>query len=406
MSHPYDLTVIGAGIVGLATAYAIANRYPRLKIAVLEKENDVAKHQTGNNSGVLHAGIYYKPGSLKAKMCVQGKAKMEAFCEENNIEYLHVGKLIVAVDDSELPRLHSLYERGIANGVPGMRVLSQAEMHEIEPYAGGIAAVHSPYTGIVNFRAVSHALRDQLKLRGCDVQFMNKVEKISQPQSDNLTVVTSKYEVETRHLINCGGLYADTIAQMMNLASDIRVIPFRGEYFFLKKEKFDLVRGLIYPVPDPAFPFLGVHFTRVIRDAGLGVEAGPNAVFAFAREGYRFGKINLAELSNAISFIGFQRLAVKHWRMGLAEMRRSLSKALFVKSLQRMIPSIQSDDLEPGGAGVRAMAIHKNGDLVDDFYFVGTKNALHVLNAPSPAATASLTIGEYITEKAGELFGL
>jgi L-2-hydroxyglutarate oxidase len=398
-----DLTIVGAGIIGLATAYAVSQRFPHLKVTILEKEPDVAQHQTGNNSGVLHAGIYYKPGTLRAKLCVQGVRQMTDFCDTHGIEYQRCGKLIVAVTEDELPRLKTLLERGIANGVQGLRQMNQAELHEIEPFAAGIAAIHSPNTGIVNYKAVSRKLRDLLHERGIEVQLTQKVISISHRQN-LLNVITSNFELQSKHLINCGGLYADSIGNMMGVTSEIRIIPFRGEYFLIRKEKHNMVRGLIYPVPDPSFPFLGVHFTRVIRDDGIGVEAGPNAVFAFAREGYRFSKINLSETADALGFVGFRRLAAKYWRTGLNEMRRSLSKPLFVKSLQRMMPSIQANDLVPGGAGVRAMAIHRSGEIVDDFYIVDSPKALHVLNAPSPAATASFAIGEYIAQQAANLF--
>ncbi|MBU6362347.1 MAG: L-2-hydroxyglutarate oxidase [Chloroflexi bacterium] len=398
-----DLTIVGAGIIGLATAYAVSQRFPHLKVTILEKEPDVAQHQTGNNSGVLHAGIYYKPGTLRAKLCVQGVRQMTDFCDTHGIEYQRCGKLIVAVTEDELPRLKTLLERGIANGVQGLRQMNQAELHEIEPFAAGIAAIHSPNTGIVNYKAVSRKLRDLLHERGIEVQLTQKVISISHRQN-LLNVITSNFELQNKHLINCGGLYADSIGNMMGVTSEIRIIPFRGEYFLIRKEKHNMVRGLIYPVPDPSFPFLGVHFTRVIRDDGIGVEAGPNAVFAFAREGYRFSKINLSETADALGFVGFRRLAAKYWRTGLNEMRRSLSKPLFVKSLQRMMPSIQANDLVPGGAGVRAMAIHRSGEMVDDFYIVDSPKALHVLNAPSPAATASFAIGEYIAQQAANLF--
>lgn len=398
-----DLTIVGAGIIGLATAYAVSQRFPHLKVTILEKEPDVAQHQTGNNSGVLHAGIYYKPGTLRAKLCVQGVRQMTDFCDTHGIEYQRCGKLIVAVTEDELPRLKTLLERGIANGVQGLRQMNQAELHEIEPFAAGIAAIHSPNTGIVNYKAVSRKLRDLLHERGIEVQLTQKVILISHRQN-LLNVITSNFELQSKHLINCGGLYADSIGNMMGVTAEIRIIPFRGEYFLIRKEKHNMVRGLIYPVPDPSFPFLGVHFTRVIRDDGIGVEAGPNAVFAFAREGYRFSKINLSETADALGFVGFRRLAAKYWRTGLNEMRRSLSKPLFVKSLQRMMPSIQANDLVPGGAGVRAMAIHRSGEMVDDFYIVDSPKALHVLNAPSPAATASFAIGEYIAQQAANLF--
>ena len=397
-----DLTIVGAGIIGLATAYSLTQRFPSRSIVILEKEADVARHQTGNNSGVLHAGLYYKPGSLRATLCGVGKQRMQAFCAEHGIAFELCGKVIVAYTEAELPPLKNILERGVANGVPDVRWIERDELRAIEPHAGGLCAVYSPQTGIVDYKAVSATLRRILEARGVQFGFLERVDNIERGP-EGLTIRSSTTSHRSRHLITCGGLYADRMAQLMGSARDIRIVPFRGEYYFLKPGRKYLVRGLIYPVPDPSFPFLGVHFTKTIHGE---VEAGPNAVFALAREGYSWGKINLGELADSLGFAGFQKLARKYWRTGLMEIRRSLSKELFVQALQKLIPDLQSDDVVRGGAGVRAQAIGSNGTLVDDFSFVEMPDALHVINAPSPAATASLAIGDYIVDRAVALFGL
>jgi L-2-hydroxyglutarate oxidase len=402
----FDIAIVGAGIVGLSTAYAIANQHPELRLAVLEKEGDVAAHQTGHNSGVIHSGIYYKPGSLKAQLCVAGVRKLEAFCDEHNIPYQLIGKVIVATREDELPRLETLYERGVANGVRGVRKISKDELREIEPHAAGIAGIHSPKTGIVDYKQVSHALRDTLTQRGVDVCTGSKVTAIQPPatSSDDLRITLSNSRVVlAKRLINCAGLQCDEVARMMGLQPDLRIVPFRGEYYFVKEAKHDLVRGLIYPVPDPAFPFLGVHFTRTVHGE---VEAGPNAVFAFAKEGYTMGKISPSHIAQTLGYGGFQQVAKKWWRTGAFEMYRSFSKGAFVKSLQTLVPAIAADDIVRGGAGVRAQAISADGQMVDDFRFMETPHSLHVLNAPSPAATAGLAIGEYIAERAKAMFAV
>jgi L-2-hydroxyglutarate oxidase len=402
----FDIAIVGAGIVGLSTAYAIANQHPELRLVVLEKEGDVAAHQTGHNSGVIHSGIYYKPGSLKAQLCVAGVRKLEAFCDEHNIPYQLIGKVIVATREDELPRLETLYERGVANGVRGVRKISKDELREIEPHAAGIAGIHSPKTGIVDYKQVSHALRDTLIQRGVDVCTGSKVTAIQPPatSSDDLRITLSNSRVVlAKRLINCAGLQCDEVARMMGLQPDLRIVPFRGEYYFVKEAKHDLVRGLIYPVPDPAFPFLGVHFTRTVHGE---VEAGPNAVFAFAKEGYTMGKISPSHIAQTLGYGGFQQVAKKWWRTGAFEMYRSFSKGAFVKSLQTLVPAIAADDIVRGGAGVRAQAISADGQMVDDFRFMETPHSLHVLNAPSPAATAGLAIGEYIAERAKAMFAV
>jgi L-2-hydroxyglutarate oxidase len=400
----FDIAIVGAGIVGLSTAYAIAGRHPELRLVVLEKEGDVAAHQTGHNSGVIHSGIYYKPGSLKAQLCVAGVRKLEAFCDEHAISYQQIGKVIVATHADELPRLETLYERGVANGVRGVRKISQGELREIEPHAAGIAGIHSPKTGIVDYKQVSQAIREALVKRGVDVCTGSKVTAIQPPAkaTDDLRIsLANNRVVLARRLINCAGLQCDEVARMMGLQPDLRIVPFRGEYYFVKEAKHDLVRGLIYPVPDPAFPFLGVHFTRTVHGE---VEAGPNAVFAFAKEGYTMGTISPSHIAQTLGYPGFLQVAKKWWRTGAFEMYRSLSKGAFVKSLQTLVPAITGDDIARGGAGVRAQAISADGQMVDDFRFMETPHSLHVLNAPSPAATAGLAIGEYIAERAKAMF--
>jgi L-2-hydroxyglutarate oxidase LhgO len=399
-----DVAIIGAGIVGLATAYGLARRHPSLNIVVLEKESDVAKHQTGHNSGVIHSGIYYKPGSFKARLCVEGVRKLEAFCDTHGVPYQRIGKVIVAVREDEIPHLNNLYERGVANGVPGVRKINAEELHEIEPHAAGLCAIHSPNTGIVDYKQVAHRMRDELQQRGVAVNTSSDVMAIRTSDKSNSPLrirLKNGDEAHARYLINCAGLHSDVIARMMGLNPDVRIVPFRGEYYFVKPDRHNLVCGLIYPVPDPAFPFLGVHFTRTIHGE---VEAGPNAVFAFAREGYSLRRINASDLARALAFPGFAKIARKWWRTGAFEMYRSLSKPVFVKSLQTLVPEITGDDIIRGGAGVRAQAVSVDGQLVDDFRFIETPQSLHVLNAPSPAATASLAIGEYIVERAQAIF--
>lgn len=397
----HDLAIVGAGIVGLATAWAYTRNHPNRSLIVIEKEKKEAQHQTGNNSGVLHAGMYYKPGTLRATLCQSGKRMMEEFCTEHGVAWERCGKVIVAVDAPELPRLKSIYERGIANGVPGLRWIDASELRALEPHAAGIAAVHSPNTGIADYKAVSAKLRDLLSRRGVQFKFSSHFDAVTHLPGGSLALRASGETIDAKALITCGGLHADRLAQLMGAGRDVRIVPFRGEYFFLKPERQHLVKGLIYPVPDPAFPFLGVHFTKTTHGR---VEAGPNAVFALAREGYGWRNISLRDLADALGFAGFQTLAKKFWRTGLMEMRRSLSQPLFVAALQRLVPELAPADVVRGGAGVRAQAIGRDGALLDDFAFVDMPNALHVLNAPSPAATASLAIGEYIVERAEQSF--
>ena len=398
----YDVLVVGAGIVGLATAMALNRRRPDLKIVVLDKENVVAAHQTGNNSGVIHAGIYYAPGSLKAKMSTEGMNSMIQFCEEHDLPYELCGKVVVALTPEELPRLEELYRRGTANGVPDLKKISAEEIKKYEPHCAGIAGLWSPRTGIVDYKAVSHTYAEIVKAGGGEIHLNTQVTGIDQ-RSDELVVQTTQGDYHTRHLINCAGLQSDLIAQMLGSTEGLRIVPFRGEYYELSPTSQHLVRGLIYPVPDPSFPFLGVHFTKKI---GGSVEAGPNAVLTFAREGYKKSDIDLRHVLGLVGYRGMWSLAIKYWRMGLGEMYRSWNKGAFAKALQKLVPEITADDLTPGGAGIRAQAMDAKGNLLSDFSILDTPNAIHVLNAPSPAATASIPIGQSIAARALDTFGL
>lgn len=397
----FDLAIVGGGIVGLASARAIQQQYPDLRIVLLEKEADVARHQTGNNSGVIHSGIYYKPGSLKARLCVGGAQRMYNFCAEHGIAHKRCGKVIVATSEGELPRLDELLRRALANGVPGVERIDAQQLREIEPHSAGIAALWSPNTGIADYKGVCSTLKQQLINGGAEVRTGARVEAIIEGER-NLTLRTGTGDVLARQMLNCGGLRSDDLARMLDLASDIQIVPFRGEYYFIKPERRDLVKGLIYPVPDPNFPFLGVHFTITVHGD---VEAGPNAVLAFAREGYKMTDINLGEFARTLNFPGFQKLAQKWWRTGSYEYYRSFNKAEFVRSLQKLVPAIKGEDIVRGGAGVRAQAVGIDGALVDDFKFLESPHSLHVLNAPSPAATAGLSIGDEIAARAAVQFG-
>jgi L-2-hydroxyglutarate oxidase len=384
--------IIGGGIVGLATAYKLGRSSPDLKITVLEKEDAVARHQTGNNSGVLHAGLYYKPGSAKARLAVSGVREMAEFCRAHSIPHEICGKLVVAADASELPRLRSLHERGQQNGLQGLKLLNRDEMLEIEPHVGGIAALRVPEEGIVDYPKVCEAIQKEIENAGGAIVTRAKVLALAET-AGGWRAKTAAGDFEADFLVNCAGLHSDRVSQLAGEKREVRIVPFRGEYYKLKPERQSLVRHLIYPVPDPEFPFLGVHFTRLIEG---GVEAGPNAVLAFAREGYRKRDVNVVDLFDALTFAGLWRFLGRHRRMCRDELARSFSKRLFCESLQRLVPEIRAEDLETGGAGVRAQAMSPDGNLVQDFSFVNGRKALHVLNAPSPAATASLAIGETI----------
>lgn len=391
----YDVTIVGGGIVGLATAYRLQEQKPGLKLLLLEKETKLAQHQTGNNSGVLHAGLYYKPGSAKAQCAVQGLQQMVAFCREHGIAHEQCGKIVVATEERELPKLEDLWKRGNENGLQGLRKLTPAQIKEIEPHAAGIAAIHVPQEGIVDYPAVCEKLGELIKQKGGVIQLGARVNKIA-AESDGWRVETPLLNYSTKFVITCGGLHADRLVSASGQKPSAKVVPFRGEYYVIKKERQHLVRHLIYPVPDPKFPFLGVHFTRLIHG---GIEAGPNAVLAFAREGYKWTDVNLRDLAESLTFPGLWRFLAKYPSICGYEIRRSLSRAEFCRSLQKLVPEIQSSDLEPGGAGVRAQAMTPQGSLVEDFHFEQARGILHVVNAPSPAATASLAIGQRIAEK-------
>ncbi len=386
------IIVIGGGIVGLATAYRLAERMPGAEITLLEKESEVGKHQTGHNSGVLHCGLYYKPGSVKARLAVQGIRQMVAFCQENGVPHEICGKLVVAADDSEVERLRALHERGTANGLEGLRWMSRDEMREIEPHVGGVAALRVPQEGIVDYARVCESMVRRLGERGAKVVTSARVTAL-RPSGSGWVAETPAGEFAADYLINCAGLFCDRVAELAGERRDMRILPFRGEYYKIRPERQSLVRNLIYPVPDPAFPFLGVHFTRLIHG---GIEAGPNAVLATAREGYRKSDFNAGDLADVLTYSGFWRFLQRYPSMCWYELRRSFSRALFCRSLQRLVPEIQPDDLVEGGSGVRAQAISPEGELVQDFRFIERANALHVLNAPSPGATASLAIGAEI----------
>ncbi len=399
-SH-YDVTIIGAGVVGLGVALEITRRFPRLKLLVLEKEDGVARHQSGHNSGVIHSGVYYRPGSLKARLCVTGAAAMVEFCREHGIAHKVCGKVIVATDIAELPRLEELRRRGEANGIAGLRLIRPEELREIEPYAIGVQALVVPATGVTDYTLVCEKYTQLIAARGGTVLTSARVTAI-QRSTTEIAVETSRGAFSSTALINCAGLFSDRISRMAGDDPGLMIVPFRGEYYDLKPERASLVRALIYPVPDPRFPFLGVHFTRRITGK---VDAGPNAVLAFAREGYRHSNISLGDLASSLAFAGFWRMALEHWRNGLGEWHRSLSKSAFVRALQRLLPDVRESDLVPGGAGVRAQALKPDGSLVDDFQFVPSGRILHVLNVPSPAATASLTIGKAIVDIAARDLG-
>lgn len=395
-----DIAIIGAGIIGLATGVKLLEKNPRLNVVIIEKEPSVAAHQTGHNSGVIHSGIYYRPGSLKANNCRKGVSELLSFCETHDVPYDLCGKVIVATEEKELPRLLDLYERGKSNGVPDLRLINQVELNELEPHVRGIKAIHSPSTGVVDYTRVAEAMKNVIVSFGGQILFNTKVIDL-EGRSDGCIIQTDQGEVQAKLVVNCSGLYSDRIAASVVENAGIKIIPFRGEYYTLTKAASEKVRTLIYPVPDPKFPFLGVHFTRGIDGE---VEAGPNAVLALAREGYRKTDINLKDLFDTLIYPGFWKLVGSYWKTGTAEQIRSLIKPLFVKALQRIIPEINSSDLQTGGAGIRAQALLRNGKLVDDFFIVESENSIHVLNAPSPAATASLAIGEHIADIAAKRF--
>lgn len=401
LSSKYEVAIIGGGIVGLATAMALTKRY-KLSLIVLEAEQEVAAHQTGHNSGVIHSGLYYKPGSLKAINCVTGRKALYQFCEEHNIQHDRCGKLVVATDKREIPSLNMLEERGKANGLVGIRRLTPEEIKDYEPHVKGVGGLFVPQTGIVDYTDVSKVYARIIQEQGGVIQTNSRVTGFSD-NSGEFTLETVQGPIHCNNIINCAGLQSDRIATMCGLKPGLQILPFRGEYYEVKPEKEYLVRNLIYPVPDVRFPFLGVHFTRMM--AG-GVEAGPNAVLALKREGYKKSDISIGDIAQYGTYIGFWHMAMKYWQMSISEIYRSYSKRAFVKALQRLIPELQINDVHPAGSGVRAQALEPDGKLVDDFRIVESSHQVHVLNAPSPAATASIAIGESIAKMASKNFKL
>jgi L-2-hydroxyglutarate oxidase len=391
----YDVAIIGGGIVGLATGYRLLEARPRLKLLLLEKEAKLGFHQSGRNSGVLHSGLYYKPGSEKARLSVGGLKQMIEFCREHGIAYEQCGKIVVATDESELPRLETLWERGNANGLSGLRKLNPQQIKEIEPHAAGLAAIHVPQEGIVDYPGVCEKLGELIRKLGGEIVMNAHAQKVVSGQGEKI-IETSAGDYRAKHIIACGGLHSDRLVKASGQKPSAKIIPFRGEYFEIKKERQFLVRHLIYPVPDPKFPFLGVHFTRMVRG---GVEAGPNAVLAFAREGYRWSNINPRDLAESLGYRGLWKFLARYPSLCSYEIYRSLSKTEFTRSLQKLVPEIRRDDLAPGGSAVRAQAMTPDGSLIEDFHFEEGSGILHVINAPSPAATASLAIGESIAGK-------
>lgn len=400
----YDILIIGGGIVGLATAYQLLLARPSIKLLLIEKENSIAKHQTGNNSGVIHSGIYYKPKSLKAINCIRGYEMLLDFCEKENIAFDKCGKIIVATKEEELPALKTIYDRGLENGLTGLINIKKEEIADYEPHVKGVAGIFVPQTGIIDYKAVCQKLAQKIEELGGHIHLSEKVEdiKLNDETNGNSTlakVITSKSSYQTGLVVNCAGLYSDKVTKMTMPDAPIKIIPFRGEYYKLVSEKRHLVKNLIYPVPDPNFPFLGVHFTRMINGE---VEAGPNAVLAYKREGYKKTDISVSELVETLTFRGFQKVAFKYWKTGLGEIHRSYSKNAFTKALQELIPEVQKQDLITADAGVRAQACDKDGGLLDDFKILEKQGVINVVNAPSPAATSSLSIGKTIAEMALE----
>ena len=397
-----DVAVIGGGVVGTATAMALLERCPGLTVSVLEKEDHLAAHQTGHNSGVIHSGLYYKPGSLKAGTCTSGREALYRFCAEHSIAHERCGKIVVATSDAEIPALDALEYRGRENGLTGLERFDSRGLRHFEPHAAGVAGLFVPQTGIVDYTAVTEAYGNVIRSLGGRVQTSCSVDRVTR-QPGGFVLGTSRGNLPCRFLVNCAGLQCDRLARICGVTTDVRIIPFRGEYYQIEPGRLDLVKNLIYPVPDPAFPFLGVHFTRMI--AG-GLEAGPNAVLAFKREGYDRFSFSLRDTLEMLMFAGFRKLARRYWRVGVQEYRRSFSRNVFVRDLQRLVPELRREDVRPGGAGVRAQAVDAEGRLLDDFCLVEGDGMIHVLNAPSPAATASISIGRKIADHAADIFAL
>ena len=400
-NKPYDVAIIGGGIVGTATAMALGS-YSGLSLVILEAEETLAAHQSGHNSGVIHSGLYYKPGSLKARNCVQGRQEMYRFCQEHGVPHERCGKLVIATHESELPALEELQRRGVANGLEGIRRLGPEEIRELEPHATGIAGLHVPDTGIVDYAEVTRRFADIAQKSGGQILTGARVLAFRRLGGE-FVLETARQEIRCRHLVNCAGLQSDRVARLCGVEPGLQIIPFRGEYYYLLPDRRSLVRNLIYPVPDPRFPFLGVHFTRTIHG---GVEAGPNAVLALKREGYRRASVSPRDIARWVTYGGYWRMVRKYWKTGLGEFYRSVNKRAFVKALQRLIPELRREDLARGGAGVRAQAVDPSGALIDDFRIVRADRMIHVLNAPSPAATASISIGTTIARMAAESFDL
>lgn len=396
--HPYDLVIIGGGIIGLATALETSARFPNKRLLVVEKEERVATHQTGHNSGVIHSGLYYRPGSIKARTCVEGRAALLEFCREEGLPYRLCGKVVVAMTREEIPALEELLRRGRQNGVGDLAIVGPERLREIEPHAAGVAALHVPHAGVVDYNTVARRYAEIVSSRGGEIRTGVRAVRIA--ARDFLTVVeTTAGEFTARRMVNCAGLFSDRIARLAGAPVDLRIIPFRGEYYDLAPERRHLVRGLIYPLPDPRFPFLGVHLTARIDGS---VEAGPNAVLALKREGYSKRDVNVVDMIGTLTFRGFHRLVLRHWRSGLSEFHRSFSRRAFLRALQRLVPDLRDTDLKTGGSGVRAQAVDRDGTIVDDFRFAHRGRVVHVLNVPSPAATASLTIARRIVDLLAE----
>jgi (S)-2-hydroxyglutarate dehydrogenase len=392
------VAIIGGGIVGLATAHQILLRHPKVNVLLLEKEDGPGRHQTGHNSGVLHCGLYYKPGSKRAQMAVSGIRRMIAFCEQHRVPYALCGKTVIATEPEELPRLYALFERGKANGLEGLSMLSTDEIHEYEPHAAGLKGIRVPQEGITDYKAVTRAMVTEIQGHSGEIRFSSEVTRLVRKRVWTLHTPSGEYEAD--FLINCGGLHSDRVSRKAGSGERTKIVPFRGEYYMIKPERQYLVKNLIYPVPDPKFPFLGVHFTQLIHG---GVEAGPNAVLALAREGYRKGNISLRDTIETLTYRGFWRFFLRYPRMCWDELRRSYSKELFCRSLQRLVPELRIEDLAKGGTGVRAQSLSLDGELIQDFQFGQQEGALHVLNAPSPAATASLAIADEIVDRLQEV---
>jgi L-2-hydroxyglutarate oxidase LhgO len=400
MNPDFDVAIVGGGIVGLAAAYRLTRERSDRRIVVLEKERAVAGHQTGHNSGVVHSGIYYGPGSAKARMCVEGAAMLKDFCRRHEVPVLVCGKVVVASEESEVPALEELYRRGLANGVSGLALIGRERLSEIEPHVRGIRALHVPETAAVSYASVANKLAALTAAAGGEIRTETELRRVSE-DGGRFLLQTTAGNLRARYLIACAGLYSDRIARLEGAEPGIRIVPFRGEYYRLVPERSDLIRGLVYPIPDPGLPFLGPHFTRTVHGE---VEAGPNAVLALHREGYTKGRVSLRDLTEYLTYPGFWRMAGRHWRTGIRETLRSLNKKSFVRSLARLVPEIRSKDLRPAEAGVRAQAVAPDGRLVNDFVIVERPRALHVCNAPSPAATASLAIAEEIARRAAAHF--